>query len=139
MAITPQLLYDYALSFVGLPYIWGGSGPEGFDCSGLVIELLQAAGVLQPHIDDTAMGLMKRFPLEPMVPSLGALLFFGKFGAVTHVGFALSRESYLEAGGGTSKTTTPAAAARDNAYVRVRPLEWRKDLVAIRMPPYTWS
>lgn len=140
MGISPSLFHDYAMAFVGTPYVWGGAGAAGIDCSGLAIELLQAAGVLLPGFDDTAQGLLKRFPLEPLAPSLGALLFFGKSqAAVSHVGIALNRESYLEAGGGGSKTTTPAAAARDNAYVRVRPVTWRRDLVAIRMPPFTWE
>jgi cell wall-associated NlpC family hydrolase len=140
MAITPSLFRDYALAYVGLPYRWGGNDAiDGFDCSGLTIELLQAAGVLGPHVDDTAQGLLKRFPLAAPQPSLGVLLFFGTSQKATHVAVALSRQSFLEAGGGGSQTTSAAAAARDNAYVRVRPIGWRKDLVAMRMPPYTWE
>ena len=29
-------IVDYALKFVGRPYVWGGVGPGGYDCSGLV-------------------------------------------------------------------------------------------------------
>lgn len=135
-----MLFRDYALSFVGLPYRWGGNDAvDGFDCSGLAIELLQAAGILGPHLDDNAQGLMKRFPLEAPHPTLGALLFFGTSQKVTHVGVCLSRQSYIEAGGGGSATTSRQAAADQNAYIRVRPIEWRKDLVAVRMPPYTWE
>lgn len=36
---------DFALSQVGLPYIWGGTGPDGYDCSGLMQAAYSAAGV----------------------------------------------------------------------------------------------
>jgi peptidoglycan DL-endopeptidase CwlO len=38
-----------ALSRIGSPYSWGGSGPSAFDCSGLVMWSFQQAGVALPH------------------------------------------------------------------------------------------
>jgi peptidoglycan DL-endopeptidase CwlO len=38
-----------ALSRIGSPYVWGGSGPYSFDCSGLVMWAFQQAGVSLPH------------------------------------------------------------------------------------------
>ncbi|BBX16019.1 endopeptidase [Mycolicibacterium duvalii] len=38
-----------ALSRVGSPYSWGGSGPSAFDCSGLVMWSFQQAGISLPH------------------------------------------------------------------------------------------
>ncbi len=38
-----------ALSRIGSPYSWGGSGPNAFDCSGLVMWAFQQAGVSLPH------------------------------------------------------------------------------------------
>jgi cell wall-associated NlpC family hydrolase len=38
-----------ALSRIGDPYVWGGSGPNQFDCSGLVMWSFQQAGVSLPH------------------------------------------------------------------------------------------
>lgn len=38
-----------ALSRIGSPYSWGGSGPGAFDCSGLVMWSFQQAGIALPH------------------------------------------------------------------------------------------
>lgn len=38
-----------ALSRIGSPYVWGGSGPGSFDCSGLVMWSFQQAGIALPH------------------------------------------------------------------------------------------
>lgn len=38
-----------ALSRIGSPYSWGGSGPNAFDCSGLVMWAFQQAGISLPH------------------------------------------------------------------------------------------
>ena len=39
----------YALAQVGKPYVWGGTGPYGYDCSGLVMAAYAAAGVALPR------------------------------------------------------------------------------------------
>ncbi|WP_374203710.1 C40 family peptidase [Pseudonocardia sp. ICBG601] len=38
----------YALAQLGKPYVWGGTGPDGFDCSGLMLASWAAAGVALP-------------------------------------------------------------------------------------------
>jgi peptidoglycan DL-endopeptidase CwlO len=43
------LAVQAALTRVGSPYSWGGSGPNAFDCSGLVMWAFQQAGVSLPH------------------------------------------------------------------------------------------
>lgn len=39
----------YALAQVGKPYRFGGTGPDAFDCSGLMLAAWRAAGVAIPH------------------------------------------------------------------------------------------
>jgi hypothetical protein len=66
----------------------------------------------------------------------GALVFYGSESRITHVAFCIDTFRVLEAGGGNSTTQTPTDAARQNAYVRVRPARQRRDLVSIIMPKY---
>lgn len=133
-----KLLIDYALQLVGLPYRWGGDDTiEGFDCSGLAQELLASVG-FDPPGDQTAEGLRQHFmehgrPLN--MPQVGALVFYGKEKA-THVAFCVDFFRIIEAGGGGSKTISEKAAADQNAYVRIRPWNHRKDILGIYMPDY---
>jgi len=134
-----ELLKEYAMQFVGLPYRWAGDDAiEGFDCSGLVIELLQSYGVLPRKYDNTADGLYKKFYNEGVINSLGfgSLAFFGRSNRITHIGFMLDNTRMLEAGGGDSTTVNREKAADQNAFIRIRPIESRKDLVAIIKPRY---
>lgn len=43
---------DTAESFQALPYVWGGNGPDGMDCSGLIKLALQSAGLACPRDAD---------------------------------------------------------------------------------------
>lgn len=134
-----DLLIDYALRFVSVPYVWGGAHPvEGFDCSGYVQEVLRSVGC-DPQGDQTSQALHDHFNRvgKPTDPQAGALVFFGRSDKrITHVAFMIDNHRMVEAGGGGSKTTSVDAAVRDEAFVRVRPLTNRRDLVAVIMPDY---
>jgi len=135
-----SLIVRYAFTFVGLPYRWGGDDPIlGMDCSGLALEVLAAFGFKHP--DMTAAGLYiwcktSRFR-EEIRP--GSLVFFGKSGNISHVGIAVNSDLMIEAGGGGSSTTSLEAAAKENAYVRLRPIRSRPDFVGAYYPPYRVS
>lgn len=134
-----DFIIQYAMSFIGTPYRWGGDDPiHGFDCSGLVQEILASVGA-DPVGDQTAQGLYDHFaPISEKVRGPGALAFYGKsIREITHVVFMVSEEIAVGANGGGSKTVNEDEAAKSNAFVKLRPVEYRKDLVAIVMPDYS--
>jgi cell wall-associated NlpC family hydrolase len=46
---TGEDVVDYAMQFIGRPYVWGGSTPQGWDCSGYVMYVYSQFGVSLPH------------------------------------------------------------------------------------------
>lgn len=139
-----RLLVEYAMTFVGQPYRWGGDDSiDGFDCSGLAQELLASVG-MDPPGDQTAQALYNHFERqgERNVYLAGALAFYGQsVTKITHVAMLVDQYRVVEAGGGGSKTLSKADAASQNAYVRLRPVNHRKDLIAVIRPlyPMIWA
>jgi cell wall-associated NlpC family hydrolase len=134
-----QLLREVALSCLWSPYKWGGNNKiEGFDCSGLAQYLLKVEG-LDPPGDQTAQGLYDHFEKNGSINcySFGSLAFFGKDARnITHVAFCMDQHRMLEAGGGGPHVTNISEAVKANAFVRVRPIKSRNDLVAVIRPYY---
>ena len=80
--------------FLGVPYLWGGRSPKGFDCSGLVQFAFGLHGLALPR--DSDQQARCGFPVEE--PEPGDLLFFGHE-RVTHVAVLLGDGEYLHARG----------------------------------------
>lgn len=127
------------MSFVGQPYRWAGSNPIlGWDCSGLVQEILKSAGI-DPVGDQTAQALYDILSKNSTHGSVGpgSVVFYGKsVKEITHVAFCVDQYRMIEAGGGDSKVTTVSQASDRNAFVRIRLINNRKDLVASLKPNY---
>jgi len=129
---TTDILIHYAKTFIGKPYLWGGNGVRGFDCSGFVQEVLKCVG-LDPKGDQTAQGLYNYFTKRSKGSGVaaGSLLFWGRdIDRITHVSIAIDYFYHIEAGGGNSKTINKEIAEKQGAMVRIRPLNSRKDLIA---------
>lgn len=135
-----KILHETIMSYIHLPYNWGGENPEtGFDCSGLVIDILQTVGELPNRFDTSAHGLFVRYRKEGISSEvgLGSLVFYGKIEKVTHVGIMLDDFRILEAGAGNSRIKTLADAIKADARIRIRPYTFRKDIVEIIRPKYS--
>lgn len=132
-----QIVYDYALKLLLTPYTYGGANPlQGLDCSQLVIEIASAIG-FPPPIDMNAQSLYEYYLFHGEIsdPVFGALSFYGKsLKEITHIGFCLSDSLMIEAGGGDRTTISPAVAERQGAFVKIRPIRRRSDLLICVLP-----
>ncbi|NYJ05225.1 C40 family peptidase [Petropleomorpha daqingensis] len=82
-----------ALAQVGKPYVFGASGPNGFDCSGLTMFAYAAAGVSLPHSSSAQSRLgvaVSRSELQP-----GDLVYF--YSPVSHVGLYIGNGMMVHA------------------------------------------
>ncbi len=121
---TVQTAIAYAVAQLGKPYLWGATGPDAFDCSGLVMMAYRAAGISLPRT--TFQQVLVGTPiygighLEP-----GDLLFTaGSDGTATdpgHVGMYIGSGLVIEA----PQTGEP---------VMITPLAgyWQQNTVAVR-------
>lgn len=134
---------DIAMRLYGLPYKWGGSNYlEGFDCSGLVMEVLKSIGVMAHGNDVNSQGLYNWVTVSGKKDTMGegALCFYGKsLKQISHVAIMLDDRLMLEAGGGDSSITNLEIAKKEGAVVRVRPYNYRKDFLEVWMPKYPIS
>ena len=69
-----------ALRFVGVPYVWGGETPDGFDCSGLAMYAYRQVGVRLSHWTGYQWNEGRPLTWEEMQP--GDLMFFDLRGGV---------------------------------------------------------
>lgn len=86
-----------ALRFLGTPYVFGGTSPNGFDCSGYVQYVFAHFGVHLPRTADAQFYAGKTIS-GPLVP--GDLVFFQTYTAgPSHVGIYLGGGKFVHSGG----------------------------------------
>lgn len=89
---------NYACGQRGLPYLWGGNGPQygGFDCSGLTTAAYAAAGITLPRTAHTQFHAGTRVRAgEPLQP--GDLVFYGTPARIHHVGLYIGNGQMINA------------------------------------------
>ena len=100
---APNQIVAAAIGFaeqqLGKPYLWGGTGPDAFDCSGLVMTAYRAAGIDIARTSQQQWATETRIPASQVQP--GDLVFFaGSDGTQTspgHVGLVIGGGKMIEA------------------------------------------
>jgi cell wall-associated NlpC family hydrolase len=106
----------YALTRLGDPYVWGGAGPDDFDCSGLVMWAYAQVGISLPHYTGyqwNAGEHISRSQLEP-----GDLVFF--FPDISHVGMYVGNGEMID-------------APTFGQPVQIQPIYWSAFVGAVRI------
>ena len=89
----------YAEQQLGKPYLWGGTGPGSFDCSGLVMMAYKGAGISIARTSQLQWATEMRVPASQVQP--GDLVFFvgsdGTPAAPGHVGLVIGNGKFIEA------------------------------------------
>jgi cell wall-associated NlpC family hydrolase len=85
-------IVDYARRMLGVPYVWGGDSPAGFDCSGLVRFVYAHFGIALPHSSYADFDLGRRVARGDLRP--GDLVFFDGVG---HVGMYVGGGRFIHA------------------------------------------
>jgi peptidoglycan DL-endopeptidase CwlO len=81
-----------AMHYLGVPYVWGGASPSGFDCSGFVMYVYGQMGVSLPHSSYAQYGYGSPVSMSQLQP--GDLVFFDGLG---HVGIYVGGGSFIHA------------------------------------------
>jgi cell wall-associated NlpC family hydrolase len=85
-------LVGFAERFVGTPYVWGGTSPSGFDCSGLVRYVYAHFGIWLPRTTYGQFDSGRRVSRWGLRP--GDLVFFDGVG---HVGMYVGKDRFIHA------------------------------------------
>ena len=81
-----------AMRYLGVPYVWGGSSPRGFDCSGLVMYAFAQIGISVPHSSYSQFNMGTPVSMGQLQP--GDLVFFS---GASHVGIYIGGGQFIHA------------------------------------------
>jgi cell wall-associated NlpC family hydrolase len=83
-----------ALQYLGIPYVWGGASPRGFDCSGLVQYVFAQVGIQLPHYTVAQWNYPGAVPVRKNQLQPGDLVFFN---GLDHVGIYIGYGDFIDA------------------------------------------
>lgn len=110
----------FALSKIGVPYVWGGESPSGYDCSGLVQASYRAAGIDLPRTTQEQYDAGPRLPASAQLQP-GDLVFFGQSPSeVTHVGMVVRSGEMVDA-------PHPGSSVRTEPFPTTVGAQWGED------------
>ena len=111
---------NLAYSLLGQPYVWGGNGPNGFDCSGFTRYVyLHAEGKSIPRVSYEQAKIGKFISRGNYLP--GDLLYFATTGtgSTSHVGIYVGNNMFIHASGSASNPDKVKLSSLEGYYGRV--------------------
>lgn len=94
MSEKAKNIISEAQKYLGVPYLWGGTTPSGFDCSGLMQYVFNIQGIQLPRVSEEQQGFAKPISLSELKPGD---LVFNKSSNSTHVGLYIGDDKFLHA------------------------------------------
>jgi cell wall-associated NlpC family hydrolase len=94
---------EYAKQFVGVPYVYGGSSPKGFDCSGFTKYVYSKFKISLPRSAEAYSGVGTKVSRTDLKP--GDILLFDRYnnGRLGHVGIYLGNDQFIHASSSKKK------------------------------------
>jgi uncharacterized protein YgiM (DUF1202 family) len=129
--IDPEGLVSVARSFTGVPYLWGGTSPKGFDCSGFIKTIYFLNGIITARDASQQFdhGIEINRTAYPDSLNPGDLLFFGSYNdgkpRASHVGMYIGNTEFIHASGmvrinSLDSTRTNFSRSRRNSFLGIR-------------------
>mgnify|MGYP001560479080 CR=1 FL=1 len=120
VSILGNKVVAYSKKFIGVPYLYGGTTPAGFDCSGFVQYVYAHNGAYQVKLPrETYAQIKVGTPISKADLQPGDLVFFGSISSPSHDGIYIGSNQFIE-------------SPHTGANVRVSMLNTRKDFCAAR-------
>lgn len=99
---TASKVIATAKSYLGVPYVWGGTSPSGFDCSGFIQYVFQKNGITLPRVTSDQYKVGTSVSKSNLIP--GDLVFFETYKpGASHVGIYLGNNQFIHASSGQEK------------------------------------
>lgn len=95
VSVSGGSIASNAAKYIGVPYVYGGTSPSGFDCSGLVYYAAKEAGISLPRTSQAQSTLGSYVSVSDL--KAGDLVFWGGVGSAYHVGIYIGGGQYLHA------------------------------------------
>ena len=92
-SVTSDVI-SYAKQFIGTPYVYGGSTPSGFDCSGFTSYVYKHFGISLPHSSSAQYSSLAKVSRDQL--KAGDLVFFTNGGSgIGHVGIYVGNNQFI--------------------------------------------
>lgn len=117
----PILLLKVAQQYLGVPYVWGGTTPDGFDCSGYVQYVFRECGVTLPRLADEQFNYGWPVEKDRLIP--GDLVFFETYEpGPSHIGIYFNSTYFIHADSASGEIAfdTLERAYREETYLGAR-------------------